>query len=93
MRYAARIDDNKAEIVAALRSIGAVVYDLKQPVDLLVMLNGRLLLVEIKDGSKSPSRRLHTPAQMAFIGEGWPMTTLYTVEGALSLAVTHPEQA
>jgi hypothetical protein len=86
MRYAARIDDNKAAIVAALRSIGAVVYDLKVPVDLLVLLDGRVHLVEIKDGGKPPSRRGYTPAQQAFIGDGWPVKTLYSASDALAMA-------
>lgn len=84
MRHAARTDDNKASIVAALRSIGCVVYDLRTPVDLLVLLDGRIHLVEIKDGGKSPSRRGYTPAQQAFLGAGWPVKTLYSVAEALT---------
>jgi hypothetical protein len=85
MRYAARTDENKAEIVAALRSIGAMVYDLRMPVDLLVLLDGRVLLVEIKDGGKSPSRRGYTPAQRAFLGDGWPVKTIYSVDDVIEL--------
>lgn len=73
MRRAARTDANKAAIVAALKEIGCSVYDLKQPVDLLVWSPWKdaNILVEIKDGAKSPSRREHTPAQVRFI-MSWP---------------------
>ena len=35
-RWAAKPDSNRAEIVAALRKAGCVVYDIRRPVDLLV---------------------------------------------------------
>lgn len=85
MRYAARTDANKAAIVAALRAAGAVVWDLKLPVDLLVGIDGRTLLIEIKDGNKPPSARRHTPLQAAFMATwiGGPVVTVTDVDGAL----------
>lgn len=87
MRRAARTDANKAAIVAALRSRGASVYDLKAPVDLLVGLSGRTRLVEIKDGAKAPSKQAYTPAQVAFMAlwTGEPVETVRSVADALAL--------
>lgn len=91
-RYAARTDANKAAIVAALLAAGAKVYDLRMPVDLLVHRAGRMMLIEIKDGSKPPSARKHTPAQARFLADGWPVVTVKTVDEALAAlaGVTSP---
>jgi hypothetical protein len=88
MRRAARTDDNKAAIVSALRALGCSVYDLRMPVDLLVGRNGRTMLVEIKDGNKSPSKRAYTPAQQAFLADwrGAPIVTVLCVDDAINAA-------
>lgn len=61
MRRAANIDANQPEIVAALRGVGCTVQHLhtvgKGCPDILVGKNGVNILMEIKDGSKPPSRR------------------------------------
>ena len=49
MRRAAKVDANQQEIVDALRDVGAVVFSIGQPLDLLVALRGKLQLVEIKN--------------------------------------------
>ena len=59
-RRAARTDSNQTEIVAAFRKAGAsvkLVHTVKGFVDAVVGINGRNLLIEIKDGSKPPSAR------------------------------------
>jgi hypothetical protein len=66
-RFNRRIDDNQHSIVAALRAHGAFVQSLANigmgcP-DLLVGWRGRWLLVEVKDGSRTPSGRRLTPAE------------------------------
>lgn len=70
MRRAAKVDANQAEIVAALRKAGASVQHLHAVgagcPDLLVGFRGRNLLVEVKDGNKSPSARKLTPDQVAW---------------------------
>ena len=73
MTFAARTDANKTEVVAALEAVGCTVYDLQRPVDLMVWSPHlkREVLIELKDGTKSPSRRRHTSAQARFIEE-WP---------------------
>lgn len=89
MRRAAKIDANQVEIVAALRAAGATVHSLAavgngMP-DLLVGFNGATLLLEVKDGSKSPSKRQLTEAQLVWHGSwaGGPTFIVTDVEGAL----------
>lgn len=66
MRRAARTDATQAEIVKALRKVGANVYVVGLPLDLLVWHRGRYLLVEVKE----PDGRL-TQTQQEFI-DSWP---------------------
>lgn len=66
-RRAARTDANQAEIVAALRGVGASV----QPThmvgdgfpDIVVGYRNQNVLMEIKDGAKPPSARKLTAAE------------------------------
>lgn len=61
MRRAAKIDDNQREIVDALEKIGCSVTSLaavgKGCPDIIVGYLGSNYLLEIKDGSKPPSKR------------------------------------
>lgn len=70
MRRAARTDRNQAEIVQALRDAGCSVLPLHAVgggcPDLLVARHGVNYLIEVKDGSKPPSRRTLTPDQIEF---------------------------
>lgn len=70
MRRAAKVDDNQPEIVSALRAVGARVECLHGVgggvTDLLVLFQGDLFLLEVKDGNKPPSDRKLTPAQVAW---------------------------
>ncbi len=63
------MDENQAEIVAALRLVGCSVLPLhavgKGCPDLLVA-KGETILMEVKDGSKPPSARKLTPDQVEF---------------------------
>ena len=56
-----RSDANQVKIVKALRQVGCEVHVIDRPVDLLVGLNGRWCLLEVK----GPSGRL-TPDQEEF---------------------------
>jgi Holliday junction resolvase len=89
VKRAARIDDNHRDVVEALRQLGASVVSLAAGVpDALVGLRGKTYLVEIKDGSKSPSRRRLTPDQVAFV-EAWrgsPVVILTSVDDAIDWA-------
>jgi hypothetical protein len=67
---AKRVDDNQSSIVNTLRRVGASVLSLadigKGVPDLLVAHQGLLYLAEVKDGSKSPSRRKLTDDETKF---------------------------
>jgi len=69
----AKVDDNQADIVKYLRSLGASVRSIaavgKGVPDLIVGYRGVNYLVEVKDGSKSPSQRKLTPKEQEFHDE------------------------
>ena len=73
MRRAAKVDANQAEIVEALRKIGASVQPLHAVgqgcPDLLVGWRGIVSLLEVKDGSKPPSARKLTEDQVKWHAE------------------------
>jgi Holliday junction resolvase len=70
MRRASKVDENQSTIVAALRVVGCSVLPLHAVgqgcPDLLVARNGDMILLEVKDGNKPPSRRTLTPDQVEF---------------------------
>lgn len=73
MRRAAHVDGNHAEVVRALRAVGCSVQSLA-PVgsgcpDLLVGIGGRNVVLEVKDGRKTPGNRKLKPAQVEWIRE------------------------
>jgi hypothetical protein len=75
MRHAARVDANQQAIVAALRSVGAYVWIISLPVDLLIGYKGHTFLMEIKATSK---KRL-TGLQADFF-QNWAGGTLCRVD-------------
>ena len=79
MKTAAKVDANQAEIVNALRAVGAQVQSLAAVghgvPDLLVAFRGDWYVAEVKDGSKPPSKRTLTPDEVAWHGKfGWCAT-------------------
>ena len=93
MRRRARIDDNHKEVVAALRACGWTVVDCSRlgggfP-DLLVVRAGRLELIEVKDGKKSPSRTKLTPGERllhdALARSGVQVRIISTIDEAVGL--------
>jgi hypothetical protein len=92
-RYAARVDANQGEIVAALRAAGCSVWISGTPVDLTVGVPGKngnpdwTLLMEVKSktGKLNPKPSRHTQLQKAFMLDwrGGPVCTVTDVEGAL----------
>jgi hypothetical protein len=71
MRRAAKVDRNHTEVIRALRAAGCTVFDASRvgggfPDALVSTPSGSLILMEIKDGSLSPSRRRLTDAEAAF---------------------------
>ena len=92
MRRRARTDSNHAEIVEALRRAGCTVQSLAAigdgTPDLLVGYGGRNLLVEVKDGAKSPSRRRLTPDESTW-HTAWAGQVAVASTVAEALAVIH----
>lgn len=89
MRKRARTDDNQAEIVAALRAVGCSVQILSAVgsgcPDILVGVREHNLLMEIKDGSKVPSKQaLTTDERLWHIGWRGNVCVVRSVEDALS---------
>ena len=58
MRRAERVDENQKEIVQALRDVGAYVWIIGLPVDLLVGYKQHTFLVEVKTTSKKRLTKL-----------------------------------
>ena len=64
---AAKVDRNHKEIVEALRDYGAFVINtsqLKNAFDILVCYQGKIFIMEIKDGSLPPSKRKLTEGEI-----------------------------
>lgn len=89
MRRASKVDDNQAQVVAALRAAGATVRLLHAVgdgcPDLLVGYRGLTYLIEVKDGRRPPSERRLTPAQEVWhrTWNGWPVAVVLDIDGAL----------
>ena len=91
-KYKAKVDANQAEIVAALRKVGATVECLsavgRGVPDLLVGRNGRNYLVEVKDGNKPPSAQKLTQDQVSWHAcWGGQVAVVNSVEQAIALVV------
>lgn len=88
-RYARRTDDNQTRIVNALRAVGVDVIITSAigrgfP-DLLCIhpADDSIVLLEVKDGAKAPSRRKLTPAEVAF-AKRVPVRVVASVDEALA---------
>lgn len=72
MRRAARVDDNQAAIVEALRAAGCSVLSIASigagAPDLAVGRGGKTYFLEVKDGGKPPSARRLTADELKFHG-------------------------
>ena len=88
---AAKIDANHEQVVSALRAAGASVQSLagvgKGVPDLLVGFQGKTLLMEVKDGKKTPSERRLTEDQVRWHGawRGGPLAVVDGVDAALRM--------
>ena len=76
------MDANQAEIVQALRKVGVTV-SVTSAVgngfpDLVCLFRGRLLLVEVKDGSKPPSAQRLTESEREFAAAFQPVYRVVT---------------
>jgi hypothetical protein len=95
---ARRVDANQRAIVAALRDVGASVEHLhtlgEGAPDLLVGFRGVNTLLEVKDGSKPPSRRRLTPDEATWHA-AWrgQVTVVETIDEALAAIGAVPQNA
>jgi len=67
--HRSRVDDNQPAIVQAFRALGWFVlhtHDLKNACDLMVVRNGRVIAIEVKDGSKPASKRKLSAGESTF---------------------------
>ncbi len=89
MRRASKVDRNQSEIVAALRQIGCSVQLLHSVgagcPDLMVGYRRDTFLLELKDGSKPPSARKKTDAQVIWhdAWRGKPVAVVCNIRQAL----------
>lgn len=90
MAFAKRIDDNQNQIVKVMRDMGASVWITssmgKGAPDLVVAARLETIAVELKDGSKAPSRRKLTPCEQKF-HDNWQgkIAIIESVEEAIAL--------
>ncbi|MCK5609388.1 hypothetical protein KAR91_46375 [Candidatus Pacearchaeota archaeon] len=71
-RRAARCDANQPEIVKCFRDLGwyvLIISQLKNCCDVLVSKEGRTIAIEIKDGSKPPSKQKLSKGEEKFKDE------------------------
>lgn len=94
MRRARRTDGNQVVIVRTLRDCGCII-EVTSDVgrgfpDLVVRTpRGRVLLVEVKDGSLSPSRQALTPDERALsLRWGRSYVVVKSIDEAIALALT-----
>ena len=81
-RWAARRDDNESGIVNDLRKVGAKVYPMSKPCDLLVRFAGRLYLMEVANPENKYRQR--EEAQMKFLNE-WEVPIVRTADEAFRI--------
>lgn len=85
--YAKRVDANQKEIVAALRKMGADVYDLSKVgngiPDLMVTTQGQTILVEVKSSEKAK----YTDHQLKYLSnwKGGLVVRVNSVDDAINL--------
>ena len=84
-RYALRVDANQSAVVSALEAAGATVQIVGKPLDLLVGIRGKFMLIEVKDGAKVKSAQKPTKAQEKFFERfpGYPWSIVDGPEAAL----------
>lgn len=90
MRRAAKVDANQDAVATGLRRLGYRVQSLAAVgngvPDLLVGTpQGRLILLEVKDGAKSPSARQLTPRQEEWhiVWSQWPVYIVTSLADAI----------
>tara|TARA_R110000868_G_scaffold402796_1_gene679465 strand:+ start:140 stop:415 length:276 start_codon:yes stop_codon:yes gene_type:complete len=82
---AKKVDLNQGVIIQALRTAGASVLVIGQPVDLLVGHAGKTILMEIKNPQTSYGKKGANPYQRTFMDSwaGGPVALIDTPQAAL----------
>ncbi len=82
-----RRDGNERLIIQAFRQCGVEVWQISQPMDLIVALRGRFHIVEVKDPSQPPSARKLTETEQAFwdATRGYPRHVIETTDQVIDL--------
>jgi hypothetical protein len=89
LRTASRVDANQAEIVKALRAIGASIFhvhQLKNAFDILVGYRGRTFLMEIKVSEKEKLTEGEAEFQRTWRGSTYHI--VYTIDQAIRIITT-----
>lgn len=89
---AKRTDANQTAIVQALRKVGCSVTITSMVgdgfPDIVVGVNGKNFLLEIKDKDQPPSKRVLTPEEKKFHEKwGGHVETVYSVDDALNIVI------
>jgi hypothetical protein len=87
MRRDARRDVNEKPIIEALRAVGATVYIMDDPCDLLVGYKGSTLLMEVKNPDSRYGKKGFNENQKHF-AENWkggPFCLVDSIESALRM--------
>lgn len=84
MRHAARVDASQTAIVSALEAAGASVWIIGRPVDAIVGLASKTLLMEFKTAGTYYGRKLNKNQQKFMDGwKGGPVCLVDSPEAAL----------
>jgi len=82
LAHAKKRDTNEPEIVAALRAIGATVFLLDNPVDLLVGKNGKTYLIEVKNENGTLTK---DEEKFIKLWQGNPVKIVKTIDEAIEI--------
>ena len=88
MTRARKTDANHQAIAEAFRRCGCLVHHTIGDWDLTVSRFGQVLLIEVKDGKKPPSKRRLTPRSQRLIDDGWPIYRVETIIDVLKVVAT-----
>ena len=88
---ALRVDENQKAIVKALEQVGAFVWIIGRPVDLLVGFRGMTILMEVKNPKTSYGKKLNVNQKEFFNSwKGGTVCSVDSVESALRMLKVIP---
>ena len=87
MTFARKVDANHHAIAEAFRRCGCLVHHTIGDWDLTVSKFKQVMLIEIKNPTKSPSQRRLTPRSQKLVDEGWPIIRVETLDDVLEVCI------